>query len=337
MREKRPYLSVVVVGRNDDYGFDFGKRLQTYIHHMAKLDRLCPDLFELVFVEWNPPADKPLLKDAFDWSGITNCRIVTFSSTLHHTLANADKKPLFEFFAKNVGVRRARGEFILVSNPDILFSDELFGFLNRRDLDPGAYYRADRHDFWPGPCFSAASDAIYKTACAHVFNVQVRHRQDHTLPITEPTDGKPMDEWAQSEPMPGDLILEPSVFMMFNRDTGLFGLHANAGGDFLLMHRDAWHKLKAYGERPDYNSQLDGLIIAYARSSGLLQIGLQRPYFILHMDHSRVEAKSRPDVPYSLIDDEFKAIEKFGIRPENPDNWGFADHTLPEWSPTKAP
>ena len=48
--------------------------------------------------------------------------------------------------AKNVGIRRSRGEYVLGTNLDIVFSSELMQFLAARQLDPGAMYRIDRHD-----------------------------------------------------------------------------------------------------------------------------------------------------------------------------------------------
>ena len=48
--------------------------------------------------------------------------------------------------AKNVGIRRARGQFILATNIDILFSDELAEYLATRRLEHGRMYRIDRHD-----------------------------------------------------------------------------------------------------------------------------------------------------------------------------------------------
>jgi hypothetical protein len=47
---------------------------------------------------------------------------------------------------KNVGIRRARGQFVLATNVDILFSDELAEYLASRRLERGRMYRSDRYD-----------------------------------------------------------------------------------------------------------------------------------------------------------------------------------------------
>jgi hypothetical protein len=51
----RPYISIVVVGRNDDYGGDFLKRISTFARSLGRQVSKHPGLIELVVVEWNPP------------------------------------------------------------------------------------------------------------------------------------------------------------------------------------------------------------------------------------------------------------------------------------------
>jgi hypothetical protein len=48
--------------------------------------------------------------------------------------------------AKNVGIRRARGRFILATNIDILFSNELAAYLGAQELRQDRMYRMDRCD-----------------------------------------------------------------------------------------------------------------------------------------------------------------------------------------------
>src|SRR5277367_2468528 len=48
--------------------------------------------------------------------------------------------------ARNAGIREARGKFILATNPDVRFSDELVQFLASGRLDETRIYRADRYD-----------------------------------------------------------------------------------------------------------------------------------------------------------------------------------------------
>jgi|ERR1043166_2806675 hypothetical protein len=136
------------------------------------------------------------------------------------------------------------------------------------------------------------------------------------------------DDWPF---FPDDVKLEEGIHRSVSRDTPHIGLHLNAGGDFFLMARSGWDKIRGHGERPEYNSQLDGVVIAHAAASGLKQIILTKPYFILHMDHGREENKGRPEVAYMDVHREMLAAMNDGVLRLNDENWGFARQEFNEW------
>lgn len=144
----KPYLSVVVTSRNDDHGGNPLYRTQLFVNGLiAQCERFRLPA-EIVFVEWNPP-DGPRLADVLDWpprSAWCQVRFVEVPGSLHATLENADRLPLFQMIGKNVGIRRARGDFVLATNIDILLSDGLMRFLSERRLEEGRVYRVDRFD-----------------------------------------------------------------------------------------------------------------------------------------------------------------------------------------------
>jgi hypothetical protein len=146
-----PYLSVVVTSRNDDHGGDPLKRLQAFINSFDAQCRRTGLDAEIIIVEWNPPGDKPRLQTLVTWPSPCVCtyRFVTVPPELHGTLEYSDVLPLFQMIAKNVGIRRARGRFVLVTNIDIVFSNELVEYLASGRLEPGLLYRVDRHDIQP--------------------------------------------------------------------------------------------------------------------------------------------------------------------------------------------
>src|SRR5208282_5084177 len=81
---------------------------------------------ELIIVEWNPPPDRPPLAHALNWPrdpGPCAVRIIEVPAAIHRRYRNADGLALYQMIAKNAGIRRARGKFILATNIDILFSD----------------------------------------------------------------------------------------------------------------------------------------------------------------------------------------------------------------------
>jgi hypothetical protein len=144
-----PYISLVVTSRNDNHGLNIKQRMQFFVDgwfHQARAFNL-PS--ELIFVEWNPPGDRPRLIDELRWPeerGPCRLRLIEVPPELHNRFDVADRLPLFQFIAKNVGIQRARGEYVLTSNIDILFSDELMAFLAERRLSPDRIYRNDRVD-----------------------------------------------------------------------------------------------------------------------------------------------------------------------------------------------
>lgn len=144
-----PYLSLVVAARNDDHGGNLLGRMQAFVNAwiaQCKRHRLSS---ELIIVEWNPPEDRPRLVDALRWPadlGPCRVRFIEVPPEIHRRYRHADSLPLYQMIAKNVGIRRAAGQFVLATNIDILFSDELVGFLAQERLEKGRMYRIDRYD-----------------------------------------------------------------------------------------------------------------------------------------------------------------------------------------------
>ncbi|MEW5722872.1 MAG: hypothetical protein AB1896_07175 [Thermodesulfobacteriota bacterium] len=142
------YLSLVVTTRNDDHGGNMLERMQVFLDLLAAQTHRTGARLELIVVEWNPPPDSPSVADALRWPEGTplRCRVITVPGNLHRRFENSERIRLFQMIAKNVGLRRARGRFILATNIDVLFSDELVFLFSRENLDPECVYRLDRFD-----------------------------------------------------------------------------------------------------------------------------------------------------------------------------------------------
>jgi hypothetical protein len=142
------HLSVVATSRNDNHGGYLTQRTQHFVDGFVAQCKRHGIRAELIMVEWNPPQDRPPLAEDLKWpapGGPCDIRIVTVPREVHAALEHGDKLPLFQMIAKNVGIRRARGRFVLATNIDILFSDDTMRKL-RDDLREGELYRVDRHD-----------------------------------------------------------------------------------------------------------------------------------------------------------------------------------------------
>ena len=144
-----PYLSLVVTARNDDHGGNLLGRMQIFVDGWLAQARRYKIPSELIIVEWNPPADRPPLAEALKWPADTGPCVVRFievSREIHSRFKHAENLALYQMIAKNVGIRRAKGRFILATNIDILFSDELAAFIGEQKLRTDRMYRIDRHD-----------------------------------------------------------------------------------------------------------------------------------------------------------------------------------------------
>jgi len=103
-----------------------------------------------VFIEWAPPSGNPLLfEQTFNALPTLDRRICSWyivDPEYHTALSLNPRLEYLEFLAKNVGVRRARGEYILTSNCDVYLGRRVLDALEQRALEPRVLYRAPRHD-----------------------------------------------------------------------------------------------------------------------------------------------------------------------------------------------
>ena len=93
---------------------------------------------------------------------------------LHATLKHADALPLFQMIAKNVGIRRARGQFVLSTNIDILLSDELMDMIAGGTLQPGVMYRVDRRDVGADVPVNGSLDELMTYCRTHQIRTNTR-------------------------------------------------------------------------------------------------------------------------------------------------------------------
>jgi hypothetical protein len=144
-------VSIVLTGRNDEYGVDFRTRfLRTLAFNYRELtDRGVS--FEIVFIEWAPEPGRqllidivldtiPALRDGRTFRGIVVDRRYQEALSLNPRLE------YLEFLAKNVGIRRAAGEYVLATNCDVFFGRRVLEVLEEGALEPRVLYRAARHD-----------------------------------------------------------------------------------------------------------------------------------------------------------------------------------------------
>jgi len=334
---------------------------------------------ELIIVNYNPVPDKPSLFEtlsAIPARKYLKIRIITVPAEIHAKLYNPEVRkpvPLYEYIAKNVGVRRAKGEFILLSNPDIIFAPEIIRYISRKKLSSSKYYRADRCDFHKPEQNDMSNPAMFlNNIKRNIFRVSLKgydyelsHCNPNGTQITQirqiKTDKKnkirlnpfnqyhlcsiyfslirlrifnyfrllfqlnlvKIDEFAQRQ---GWSVIYDNVNLMY---------HTNSGGDFLLMHRDCWHRIHGNPENTYLGVHTDSFTIVMAAASGLKEKVFFEPVF--HQDHTRNERTGAENYETDArrLFYRFQQEGKMMLKNKKPfiyndDNWGLASYKLEE-------
>jgi hypothetical protein len=147
---KAPYLSIVITGRNDDFGGDFNGRFLRALRFNHEHLSAAGVSYELIFVEWRPMVGKPWLAEvlADNCPDLVPGTLMSYvADRAYHDAYSLNHKLQFqEFIAKNIGIRRSRGDYILTTNTDIYFSRGVLETFASRALEPRVLYRTPRID-----------------------------------------------------------------------------------------------------------------------------------------------------------------------------------------------
>jgi hypothetical protein len=327
-----PYVSIVAVGQNADYGGNFIRRMQNFLDVLFELGARRGADLELVVVEWNPPAGKPSLASALHWPETLPfpVRFVEVPPEEHARLPNSEMMPIFEFIAKNVGIRRARGEFVLATNPDSLYTPEVIDVFARRELAPDSFYRVTRFDV-RAPVPDGSVKERLEFCRRHIWRVNEVGRSV--------TFDRPPGWWA-SRPRQLERTLLARKEARASDDAPESWIHTNASGDFLLMHRDRWHELRGYPEFAAGGAHVDSYTCVMAAAAGLKQHILSGWCRIYHQEHARAinwsdfDANTWPLIDFETFSRDAREMLESG-RPKvfNDSDWGLADVKLGETSP----
>ncbi len=280
MNPRPPYLSIVATARNDDHGGNLLGRMHLFLRGLIEQCARHRLPAEVVLVEWNPPVDRPGLAEVLDVPAEPWCpvRVVQVPGDVHHRLDHSEQLPLFQMIAKNVGIRRARGRFVLATNVDLLFNDALMAHLARQRLPEQRMLRIDRTDVAGDVPADAALDAQLDWCEAHIIR---ENRRDLTLDLRTHEAHRiyhPLDRrnWLLEKLQDWDLI--PVVTRK--------RLHLNGCGDFTLMHRDRWARVRGYPEFAMFSMHLDAVLCTQAHFDGTREMVLEAPMRCYHIEHA---------------------------------------------------
>jgi hypothetical protein len=301
---------------------DFLFRMQAFLSLLLSLSEKHRLAMELVIVEWNPPPGNPPLKDALKWPdslGVSHVRIIQVPESAHRQFPHSERMGMFEFIGKNVGARRAKGEYILVTNPDILFTDQIMKFLADADLSERNYYRATRYDVQgPVPC-DVPPQEILEYCKQHITRINAYPSSFDNRLSAKLNLYRMLYDLA-------DYVTWRVKYFPFERP------FTNASGDFLMMHSKHWHALRGYPQIIGADSagyfHMDSVLVCEALFQGLKQVRLGGKSRIYHQEHPR----KRDIAPFSK---EIGAAREQLLKAQRPvifndEMWGLGAFELPE-------
>jgi hypothetical protein len=341
MPETPPYISFVVASRNDNHGGDMLKRMRIFMRGLVDQCNKHKLHAELIVVEWNPPANGEPLKNEmpeFPNNNYLNVRYIVVPESNHQTLQNADKLPLFQMIAKNVGIRRAKGGFIVCTNIDLLFSDELFQQLALRTLNEGCFYRANRCDVPNTISEEQSTDELLKFCKLNLLNRLGKNSKYYNFKDTS----SPIFQYRYAQPIFSLLSFIKSLYA--NSIKHQFDcLDFDACGDFTLMSKNDWEKIEGYPELEIYSIHIDSMGVIAAAAKNLKQVIFNGEACTYHIRHyggwefkapmDRILFNTRfPMLEWWAVKEAglelFKTKSTWGI---NSPQWGLKNHALKEY------
>ena len=151
--KERPYLSIVVVGRHDGYSNNFEERSQNFINQIGYCKELVPTAnIEIIIVDEATPITNSTLDQVFtipkSLEGLV--RYIIVDPKMHEKITQRMNAtyPFLEYIAKNIGIQRSLGQFILTTNLDNFISPDFFEIVARKEFNEGILYIMQRYDLY---------------------------------------------------------------------------------------------------------------------------------------------------------------------------------------------
>ena len=366
-----PRYSFVATSRNDDHGGDILRRTQSWVTRLAEQCERHEVPCELVLVDWNPPKSRAPLSDVLAWpqgSEWFSARVLVAPPKLHRELRYSGRLPMFQMIAKNVGIRRALGEFIIATNVDIIFSDEMFYWLKTGEAKEGRLYRSDRWDIPNEIQLESDIDVLLRRAREEAMRRNLKDgtyvKRDGVLVNTTPTQFdatfyEPLtrrldslasmlcDKQAGLDPVLVELQDIISTMPRLRENFFIPGLHTNGCGDFTMMSRVDWFALRGYPEWHIFSWWIDSAIVFQAYYDGIAIEELSADILHYHIEHdhgsgwtpegssnlwSRLDQRG---IPYIRYDDSMEIVRELQRNASegrftvyNDLNWGYFDREV---------
>ena len=299
------YLSVVAASRNDNHGDRLDERSNIFIKSLAENCKKYKIQAELIIVEWNQIPNAKTLSERLDLisNEYFNSKIIPVNHDHHLKLPNSDRLQFFQMIAKNVGIRRASGNFVLATNIDVIINQKIYEFISQKKLKEKTIYRCDRHCVeynYSGNItdnyldqFTNFIDKKYysldvKTNTKHyVYSSFYMHLKNFLIGVFERKDKSLIQKISFGNLK--SILKKITPYFKYSRVLPIFffqkKIYTNACGDFTLLDKNSWIDLKGYCELPIYSWHLDSLFLWEARFKKYKFFDFDKNYYIYHMNH----------------------------------------------------
>lgn len=261
-----PYCSIVIAGRNDDYARGFIHRIGVFLSTVNSHIKNVPLAnVELLIVDYATPSGRKGLRDILRIGEFLagKVRFIVVPEEKHEEIIRRKGGSIhfLEYVAKNVAIRRARGDYVLTTNVDNILSVELFELIAARRFSPGVLYRAVRYS--------------------------VDRRANKTIKQIMRGVNEPwlIREWPVSASWPGLFhyaVIDSLAAFHSRADAG-------ASGDFIMLSKSAWLAIAGFNEFP-VNWGVDTLFSARMMkfAPGLVRMVMYPP--IIHQNHDDISS-----------------------------------------------
>ena len=279
-------ISAVIVSRNDNYGGHLNERA-TYC-----LNSAIDTYDEVFYIDWNSDEDSLLdnIRNNITFKG--NLRHIVITPEIASILTNHDPnaQKCCEVLARNIGLRRATGDYLISTNIDIIHPkrDELEKIIN--SLDKNTFYTISRRPLdW---------DTIKQYHNGEIIFNKWKELRDHLIINSE-------ERYFEESTVNGDNF---SII--------------NCCGDFQIAPKHIWHEIRGMEESLIYSLYADTNV---QKKSVMHGFGLKAIYnpALFHINHGRGGGGFLDGVN-KVTNDPMRAIILQG-KTENDDTWGFSN------------
>jgi len=291
------YLTIVAASRNDNHGNKLDERTNIFIRSLAENCKKYKIQSELILVEWNQIPNQKTLSDRLDLisNEYLNSKIITVSQNQHLKFPNSDRIQFFQMIAKNVGIRRALGKFILATNVDVIMNQDIFKFIAQKELKEKTIYRCDRHciDYnYSGNINDDYLNQFTNFIDKKYYSIDVKNKSKYHVQSSVLRYLNIFNkDFFKKISIKNLISITKKIIFYFKyyKVLPVFffqkKLFTNACGDFTLLDKNSWIDLKGYCELPIFSWHLDSLLLWEARYKNFNFYDFDENYYIYHMNH----------------------------------------------------